>query len=98
MKINISSVHFTADQKLLDFINQKVNKLTHLYDDIISCEVVLRLDVNDQLGNKITEIKMVLPGGELFAKRQCKTFEEAIDQSIDALKRQIDKHKEKLKR
>lgn len=98
MKINISSVHFTADQKLLDFINQKVNKLTHLYDDIISCEVVLRLDANDELGNKITEIKMVLPGGELFAKKQCKTFEEAIDQSIDALKRQIDKHKEKFKR
>lgn len=98
MKINISSVHFTADQKLLDFINQKVNKLVHLYDDIISCEVILRLDANDQLGNKITEIKMVLPGGELFAKKQCKTFEEAIDQSIDALKRQIDKHKEKFKR
>ena len=98
MKINISSVHFTADQKLLDFINQKVNKLTHLYDDIISCEVVLRLDANDQIGNKITEIKMVLPGGELFAKRQCKTFEEAVDQSIDALKRQIDKHKEKFNR
>ncbi len=98
MKINISSVHFTADQKLLDFINQKVNKLTHLYNDIISCEVVLRLDANDQIGNKITEIKMVLPGGELFAKRQCKTFEEAVDQSIDALKRQIDKHKEKFNR
>jgi len=97
MKINVSSVHFTADQKLLKFIHQKVTKLTQLFDDIVSCEVTLRLDANNEAGNKITEIKMVLPGGELFAKKQCKTFEEAIDQSIDALKRQIEKHKEKLK-
>ena len=98
MKINISSVHFNADQKLLDFINQKVKKLSHLYEDIISCEVVFRLDANDELGNKITEIRLVLPGGELFAKKQCKTFEEAADQAIDALKRQIARHKEKFKR
>lgn len=98
MKINVSSVHFNADQKLLDFIDQKIKKLAVLYEDIISCEVILRLDTNDELGNKITEIKLVLPGGELFAKKQCKSFEEAADQSIDALKRQIAKHKVKFKR
>jgi putative sigma-54 modulation protein len=98
MKINISTVHFDADQKLIDFVNQKVKKLTQFYDEIISCEIILRLDANDEFGNKISEIRLVLPGGELFAKKQCKTFEEATDQSIDALKRQIHRHKEKFKR
>jgi putative sigma-54 modulation protein len=98
MKINISTVHFDADQKLIDFVNQKVKKLTQFFDDIISSEIILRLDTNDEIGNKISEIRLVLPGGELFAKKQCKTFEEATDQCIDALKRQIHRHKEKLKR
>jgi len=88
MKINISTVHFDADQKLNDFVNQKVKKLTQFYEEII----------NDELGNKIAEIRLVIPGGELFAKKQCKSFEEATDQCIDALKPQILRHKEKLKR
>jgi len=98
MKINISTVHFDADQKLNDFVNQKVKKLTQFYDEIISSEIILRLDANDELGNKIAEIRLVIPGGELFAKKQCKSFEEATDQCIDALKPQILRHKEKLKR
>jgi putative sigma-54 modulation protein len=98
MKINISTVHFDADQKLIDFVNQKVKKLTQFYEEIISSEIILRLDNNDELGNKIAEIRMVLPGGELFAKKQCKSFEEATDQCIDALKPQILRHKEKFKR
>jgi len=98
MKINITTVHFDADQKLIDFVNQKVKKLNQFYDEIISSEIILRLDANDELGNKISEIRLVLPGGELFAKKQCKSFEEATDQCIDALKRQITRHKEKFKR
>jgi putative sigma-54 modulation protein len=98
MKIKISTVHFDADQKLIEFVNQKVKKLTQFYDDIISSEIIMRTDTNDEIGNKISEIRLVLPGGELFAKKQCKTFEEATDQCIDALKRQIHRHKEKFKR
>ena len=91
-------MHFDADQKLIDFVNQKVKKLTQFYEDIISSEIILRLDTNDEIGNKIAEIRLVLPGGELFAKKQCKSFEESTDQCIDALKRQIHRHKEKFKR
>lgn len=97
MNIQIHSVRFDADRKLLHFVNQKLVKLTQYSNGIVSAEVYLRLD-NDQQGeNKISEIKLEYPGGPLFAKKQSKSFEEATDQAIDALKIQITRQKEKMK-
>lgn len=95
MEIQIHSIHFKADQKLLDFINEKVNKLELFNQHVISGEVFLRLDKDKEKENKIAEVKLLIPGKELFAKRQCKSFEEAIDESVDALRKQIIKEKEK---
>jgi len=97
MNIQIHSVKFTADKKLLDFVSQKVNKLTTLSDDIVAAEIFLRLDHDEEKENKITEIKLEFPGGPLFARKQSKTFEEATDDVIDALKKQITKQKEKMR-
>jgi putative sigma-54 modulation protein len=97
MTTNIQSVHFNADSKLLDFIEERVEKLGHFYDGILTSDVTLRLDKSDHAENKIAEIKLHISGNDLFAKRQCKSFEEAIDTSIDALKIQVKKHKERIK-
>ncbi len=97
MKIKVQSIHFTADKKLLQFIEEKVDKLFQFYDSIIDSEVYLRLDKSDNAENKIAEIKINTPGKTLFAKEQCKTFEEATDVAVEALRRQITKHKEKLR-
>jgi putative sigma-54 modulation protein len=97
MKIKVQSIHFTADRKLLKFIEEKVDKLFQFYDSIIDSEVYLRLDKSDNDENKIAEIKINTPGKTLFAKEQCKTFEEATDVAVEALRRQITKHKEKLR-
>ena len=96
MTINIQSVHFNADRKLLDFINDKVEKLSTFYDGIISSEVTLKLDKSSTSDNKIAEIKMLGKGQEFFAKKQCESFEEATDMVCEALKTQIKKHKDKL--
>ena len=77
MKVMINSVHFKADQKLEDFITQKV------------------LDNTDTPENKIADIRLVLRGDDLYASKQSKTFEESIDTSIDALKKQLEKYKGK---
>jgi putative sigma-54 modulation protein len=98
MNIQIQSIHFTADSKLLGFVNEKVGKLTHFYDGIISSEIFLRLDNSDNSTNKIAEIKLNVPGNDLYVKRQCKTFEEAIDTGISALSKQVKRYKEKQKR
>ena len=95
MNIQIHSVRFDADKKLIDFVHQKLDKLTQFDEDIINAEVYLRLDKDQERENKISEIKVELPGGPLFAKKQNKTFEEATDEAVDALKKQIAKHKQK---
>lgn len=97
MNIQIHSVRFDADKKLIDFVNQKIGKLHQVSDDIVSAEVYLRLDKDQDRENKITEIKLEYPGGPLFARKQSKTFEEATDSVIDALKKQITKQKHEMK-
>lgn len=97
MNINIHSVHFKADKKLEDFVNEKVSKLENYFEGVISTEVTLRLDKNTETGNKVTEIRIKLPGNDLFAKKQAISFEEATDTAVDALRKQITKHKEKLR-
>ena len=97
MNIQIHSVRFDADKKLIDFVHQKLNKLTQFDEDIVNAEVYLRLDKDQDRENKISEIKLELSGGPLFAKKQSKTFEEATDDAIDAIKKQITKHKQKMR-
>ena len=95
MDIQVHSVHFTADKKLVDFVNEKVGKLELFFDNIIASEVYLRLDKSQDGENKIAEVKILIPGKELFAKKQCKSFEEAADLAVEALRKQVTKHKEK---
>jgi len=95
MTPNIQSVHFDADKKLIDFITEKVSKLNQFHDAIIGSDVILRLEKSDDQNNKTAEIKLNLKGSQLFAKKQCPTFEEAVDTAIDALRTQIKKAKDK---
>ena len=98
MEIKINSVHFTADKKLVDFVNKKVNKLDTFFDGIINAEVTLKVLKPEAANNKIAEIKLSIPAnGYLFAKKQADTFEEAIDLAVDAMRKQLDKYKQKLK-
>ncbi|MBN2349940.1 MAG: ribosome-associated translation inhibitor RaiA [Bacteroidales bacterium] len=97
MNIKINSVKFSATKELETFIHERVKKLIQYSDDIIGAEVFLKLEKSQDLQNKVTEIKVELPGNELFVKKQSKSFEESTDIAVDALKRQIKKHKEKLR-
>ena len=97
MKVKISSLHFKTDQKLDNFIEQKVGKLFNFYDQITGSEVILKLDKDSNKENKVTEIKLDVPGADIYAKKQSKSFEEATDLAVDALKIQLIRHKEKLK-
>jgi len=94
MEIKVQSIHFDADQKLVTFVEDKLTKLTQYYDKIIVGDVFLKLEPSD-IENKVTEIKLSIPGKDLFAKKQCRTFEEATDEAVEALRRQISKHKSK---
>ncbi len=95
MKIKVQSIHFDADRELIRFVEGKVDKLKQFYEHILEGEVFLRLDKNVTQENKIAEIKISTPGKILFASEQCATFEQAADKSVEALKKQITKHKQK---
>ncbi len=95
MKVQMHSVHFDADQKLLEFIQQRLNKLETFYDKVIEGEVIMRLNNKDGIDNKTVEIKLLVPGSTLFSQEDAASFEAATDAATESLRRQITKHKEK---
>lgn len=97
MNLQITSVHFDADNKLTNYIEKKVNKLGQFYDRIIDCSVFLKLENSGQVRDKIVELRLNLPGDTLIAKETNRTFEAATDEATDNLKRQLVKYKEKLR-
>ncbi len=95
MKLQIHSIHFDADKKLLDYIEKKTNKLHTFFDRITDGEVFLKLEKGEALENKIVEIKLNVPGGNVFVKEKSRTFEAATDVGVEALEKQLKKFKEK---
>lgn len=96
MNVNVQSIKFDADKKLIDFVEKKTSKLDKLFDGIIGADVFLRLD-SQPTDNKKVEIRLNIPGNDLFAERTAKSFEEAVDLCADALKAQLQKAKEKMR-
>lgn len=97
MKVNTQAVNFNAKPQLLEFIQNKMNKLDHFYDKVIQTEVYLKVENTTNDLNKIFEAKINIPGESLMVKKQCKTFEEGVDTAISTLKRQLQKRKQKLR-
>lgn len=97
MNIIVQSIRFDADRKLIRFIQRRVDKLDQFFDQIIDGECYLKLENVEHEANKITEFKINIPGNQLFAKGQAKTFEEATDLAVESLRRQINKHKTKTR-
>ncbi|MBS9765932.1 MAG: ribosome-associated translation inhibitor RaiA [Flavobacteriaceae bacterium] len=97
MKAIVQSVNFNADQSLIEFAEQKVQKLEKFYDKIISVEIFLKVQQTSEKENKIVEIKINIPGDELMDKKDAKTFEEGISLAVDSLKRRLKKKKEKMR-
>ena len=96
MKLQTHSIHFDADTKLLKFVQRRADKLETFFDRIVDGEVFLKLVKNGTHDNKIVEVKINIPGNQLFAKGKSNTFEEATDIAMEALRRQLKKFKDKL--
>ena len=95
MQIEIQSIHFTADQKLIDYVTRKVEKLQTFYEGIVDALVYLRVDKDTSKNNKTLEIKLNVMNQTLFSEEHCKTFECAADLAVEALKVQLKKYKGK---
>ncbi|PID70139.1 MAG: ribosomal subunit interface protein [Flavobacteriales bacterium] len=95
MNVNVQSINFNVKQNLIDFIKKKTEQLPKIYDRVLGCDVYLKLDNTSEKENKIAELKILIPGGEFVVKKQCQSFEESVDLSVEVLKRQLRKKKEK---
>jgi putative sigma-54 modulation protein len=96
MKIQFQSIHFTADQKLKDYMEQKLERLSKYNDQIMDVKVLMKLENSGQIKDKIVELIAGIPGETFVSSESSKTFESALDKSLDSLKRQIKRHKEKM--
>jgi putative sigma-54 modulation protein len=97
MNVNIQTVNFDADQKLIDFVNRKMEKLNTFHDRIIESDVFLKLDnVVHQIKDKIVEIKVHVPRHSFFVKSTSKSFEESFEAAFDSLVNQVKRRKEKM--
>jgi putative sigma-54 modulation protein len=97
MKINIQSINCTPRQDLLDLINEKIGKLEHFSDRIIESKVVLRVEKSENRENKVIEVRLGIPGNDLFVKKNCESFEEGVQKSYDVLQREIKEWKAQTK-
>ena len=95
MNVQIQSVKFDASQKLIEFIEKKLAKLDRVAEQATGLDVVLKLEKDDEVGNKIAVVTLRMPGGDIRVEEQARTFEEAIDVAKDVLKRQIERRKDK---
>ena len=97
MKVRFHSVNFTADIKLLNFVQTKLNKLDVFFDRILVADAYFKVEPMSHKGNKLVEIKLRVPGKELMVKKCSQSFEGAIDKARQALKVALLKYKYKLK-
>lgn len=97
MKVNVQDVNFNADKELIGFIEKKVNSLEKYFDKIVDSDVYLKVQQTSEKENKSVDIILNIPGDELVAKKQSKTFEEGVSAAVDALKKQLTKRKEKIR-
>jgi len=96
MNVQIQTVHFVADSKLLEHVNARIEKLKTFHDKIIGMEVYLKLDnMSQQVRDKVAEIKVHVPKHSYFVKHQSKTFEESFDVAFNSMVTQVKRQKEK---
>lgn len=95
MKIKMQAVDFKADQKLVDFVQLKMDKLDQFYEKIIDGAVYLKLGSKNDIENKLVEITVNVPGDQLVVKKKSRSYEESTASAVDSLKRMLRKKNEK---
>ena len=96
MKVNFQSVNFHADQKLVDFIQRRLDKLENHFDNVIRADVYLKVQKTSDKENKISEILLSIPGDEIICKKKSRRFEVGVDECVNVLDRQLQKKKKKF--
>ena len=98
MRVRTEAVQFKADQKLIDHVEKRLQKMPLFFDRIIEAKVTLKLENSGQVKDKIAEVQLSVPGETLFVKESSKTFEASVDSAADTMKRKLIKYKDRLRK
>ncbi|MBO7219994.1 MAG: ribosome-associated translation inhibitor RaiA [Alistipes sp.] len=94
MEVKIQSVKFDASKQLIEFVEKKMSKLERFEANSTGVDVTLKLDKDSEKGNKLALVALHIPGGDIVSEQRARTFEEAVDLALDAVKRQIEKRRD----
>ena len=94
MEVKIQSVKFDASKQLIEFVEKKMSRLERFEGNSTGVDVILKLDKDSEKGNKVALVTLHVPGGDIVSEQRARTFEEAVDLALDAVKRQIEKRKD----
>lgn len=95
MNINVRTLHCQADERLVNYIYTKLKRLHKIYHRIEGIDVRLIEESKGSKANKVAEVQMHVPGGWLVDRKSSATFESAINASMETLRRQLARYKEK---
>lgn len=97
MDTNYNYVHVKASERLEEYTNEKLDKLKERYEFLVSADVYFKTEKsasNDQ--GRVCEIQLSLPGPQIFASSNEENFDMAVSKTINDLKKQLQKKKEKM--
>ncbi len=97
MRLQLNAVKFTADPSLLTFVRAKLSKLDTFHDQIVGADVFLKVE-GPETGKprtKIMELRLLIPGKEIFVTERASSFEIATDRILDVLKDKLVRCKQK---
>lgn len=97
MKVNVHAVNFSVDGKLVGFIEQRMGKLEKYYDRVVTNDVFLKVEKTSEKENKVAELRIHVPGDEFLVRKQCKSFEAAVEQCAESVERLLVKRKQKIR-
>ena len=97
MKLNVKAVNFEIADRLEKHIEKKTKRYEKLLPESAEMEIQLTVVKPETNLNKETHVRVVGFGAELFAQKVCDTFEEGIDDCLEAIEKQLEKRKEKKK-
>jgi putative sigma-54 modulation protein len=97
MNVKYHAIHFDISEKLQAYAEKKVSKLAKLTDEIVSTDIYFKVVKPETACNKEVEIKIAMPNAELFSSKISDSFEESIDNALEAIEKQIKKYKEKAR-
>jgi putative sigma-54 modulation protein len=95
MEVKIQSVKFDASKQLIEFVEKKMSRLERFEERATGADVIFKLDKDSEKGNKVALVTLRVPGGDIVTEQRAHTFEEAVDLALDALKRQIEKKRDR---